>query len=101
MAQRSNDGRTKASGCSSVSWRQSGVRERYNLQIRAEFVNIFNRVYLPNPSTATAPQLALTKNNLGQYTAGFGIINATAAIGTVPALNGQGRTGTIVARFTF
>jgi hypothetical protein len=77
------------------------IKERYTLQIRAEFVNIFNRVYLPNPSTATAPQLPLTKNGSAQYTAGFGVVNATAAIGTVPALNGQARTGTLIARFTF
>jgi hypothetical protein len=77
------------------------IKERYNLQIRAEFVNIFNRVYLPNPSTATAPQLPLTKNGLQQYTAGFGIMNATAAIGTVPALGGPARSGTLIARFTF
>jgi hypothetical protein len=77
------------------------IKERYNLQIRAEFVNIFNRVYLPNPSTATAPQLPLTKNGLQQYTAGFGIMNATAAVGTVPALGGPARSGTLIARFTF
>jgi hypothetical protein len=76
------------------------VKERYNLQIRAEFVNIFNRTYLQSPSSAN-PQLPLTKNNLGQYTAGFGTINATAAVNTVPALNGSARTGTLIARFTF
>jgi hypothetical protein len=76
------------------------VKERYNLQIRAEFVNIFNRTYLPSPSSLN-PQLPLSKNNQGQYTAGFGTINATAAINTVPALNGAARTGTLIARFTF
>jgi hypothetical protein len=76
------------------------VKERYNLQIRAEFVNIFNRTYLPNPSTSN-PQSPLGKNNLGQYTTGFGVINATAAVNTVPALNGASRSGTLIARFTF
>jgi outer membrane receptor protein involved in Fe transport len=76
------------------------VKERYNLQIRAEFVNIFNRTYLPSPSAAN-PQLAPTRNNLGQYTAGFGTINATATVNTVPALNGASRSGTLIARFTF
>ncbi|HJT87082.1 MAG TPA: carboxypeptidase regulatory-like domain-containing protein [Bryobacteraceae bacterium] len=77
------------------------VKERFNLQIRAEFVNIFNRTYLPSPLTSVAPQLPLTKNGLGQYTNGFGVMNATAAIGTVPALAGAARSGTLIARFTF
>ncbi len=77
------------------------ISEGVNLQTRADFVNIFNRTYLPAPSTATAPQLPLTKNNLNQYTAGFGVINATAAVNTVPALNGAARSGTLIARFTF
>ncbi len=77
------------------------VKERFNLQIRAEFTNIFNRTLIQSPSTATAPQLPLQKNNLGQYTAGFGVINATAAVNTVPTLNGAPRSGTLIARFSF
>jgi hypothetical protein len=77
------------------------IKERYTLQIRAEFTNIFNRTLIPSPATTVAPQNALTKNNLGQYTAGFGIINATAAINTVPTLNGASRSGTLIARFSF
>jgi len=76
------------------------LKERYNLQIRAEFVNIFNRTYLQSPSSAN-PQNQLTKNNQGQYTAGFGTINATAAVDTAPVLGGPARTGTLIARFTF
>ena len=77
------------------------VKEKFNLQIRAEFTNIFNRTLIPSPSTATSPQLPLTKNSLGQYTAGFGVINATAAVNTVPTLNGASRAGTLIARFSF
>jgi hypothetical protein len=77
------------------------IKERYNLQIRAEFTNIFNRTLIPSPSTAVAPQVALSKNGLSQYTAGFGIINATAAVNTVPTLNGASRSGTLIARFSF
>ena len=77
------------------------IKERYTLQIRAEFTNIFNRTLIQSPATTVAPQNALTKNNLGQYTAGFGIINATAAINTVPTLNGASRSGTLIARFSF
>lgn len=77
------------------------VGEKYNLQIRTEFTNIFNRTFLPNPSTAVAPQVALTHNSSGQLTAGFGVINATAAVNTVPTLNGMPRAGTLIARFSF
>jgi hypothetical protein len=77
------------------------VTEKYSLQIRAEFTNIFNRTFLPSPVTNVAPQVPLTRNNLGQYTNGFGVINATAAINTVPTLNGASRAGTLIARFTF
>jgi hypothetical protein len=90
------------------------IKERMSLQIRAEFVNIFNRTLMPNPAT-TNPQNAATKNNLGIYTAGYGVINAYATPGTLttgsavptavssglgtPLLTG--RTGTLIARFTF
>lgn len=54
------------------------------------------------PFTPTAaPQLPLSKNALGQYTAGFGVINATAAVNTAPTLNGASRAGTLIARFSF
>jgi hypothetical protein len=48
------------------------IKERMNLQIRGEFVNIFNRTLLPSPIT-TNPQNAPAKNALGIYTSGFGI----------------------------
>ena len=76
------------------------VKERYNLQIRAEFVNIFNRTLLQSPSSLN-PQLPPQRNKQGQYTGGFGTINATAAVDTIPALGGSARTGTLIARFTF
>jgi hypothetical protein len=77
------------------------VKEKYNLQIRAEFTNIFNRTFLPNPITSVVPQVALTRNNAGQLTNGFGVMNATAAVNTVPTLNGASRAGTLIARFSF
>lgn len=77
------------------------VKEKYNLQILAEFTNIFNRTFLPNPITSVAPQVALTRNNLGQLTNGFGVMNVTAAVNTVPTPNGMSRAGTLIARFTF
>ncbi len=75
------------------------IKERYNLQIRGEFVNIFNRVYYGNPST-TAPQTAAVFKP-GAAPSGFGTINAFAAVNGSPALFQGPRTGTIIARFSF
>ena len=78
-----------------------GPEGKFNLYIRAEFVNIFNRTLMPNPSTA--PGAVVHGGPDGQITGGFGTINAylpTGSIyGTAPYL--LGRTGTLVARFSF
>ena len=86
------------------------LKERYSLQIRAEFVNVFNRTQIGNPIT-TNPAAALTKNAAGQLNGGFGVINMTvsganiAPTATANAAVGQlfqgPRTGTLIARFTF
>lgn len=69
-----------------------------NLNVRVEFTNIFNRLRLPNPSTAgnfANPPVRLTSGpNAGLFSSGFGTI--TPLNGT----NGQ-RTGSFVARLTF
>ncbi len=81
------------------------IKERYDFYIRGEFVNIFNRTILPNPIT-TNPQNNPSQNGLGIYTGGFGVINAYLAPGTAPSPVAPltplaGRTGTLIARFTF
>ena len=80
-------------------------KERYDLYIRGEFVNIFNRTILPNPVT-TNPQNPPSRNQLGILNGGFGVINAYLAPGTAPTPTAPltpltGRTGTVIARFTF
>ncbi|HEY6333881.1 MAG TPA: hypothetical protein VI756_31480, partial [Blastocatellia bacterium] len=74
-----------------------------NFQVRAEFVNIFNRTLLPNP-IATNPQNPVTKT-AGIYSSGFGVINTFATAGSQPTTATPpyftGRTGTLIARFTF
>jgi hypothetical protein len=72
------------------------------LSVRAEFANILNRTYLPNPTT-TSPQNPVTKNPLtGQLTGGYGVINEINAVGSTPSAATQlPRTGTIVARIQF
>jgi hypothetical protein len=82
-----------------------GKEGRFNLNVRAEFNNIFNRMQLPNPSVggnfANAPTVfgvdAVTKlptANTGLYSGGFGTYTVVTGTG------GQ-RTGTYVARLTF
>jgi hypothetical protein len=73
-----------------------GREGRMNLQLRAEFTNIFNRLYLADP-TATSYLATQTKSpTTGQPSGGFGYINV---------LSGQTasnvRMGQIVARFSF
>ncbi len=83
------------------------IKERMNLQIRGEFVNILNRLEMPAPSAAN-PQAAVTKNALGIQTGGFGVINTYLAPNTgyaLPAFANQPimepRQGTLIARFSF
>ena len=93
-----------------------GKEGRYNLYVRGEFVNIFNRTQFPNPNAgavgfgvSTNPAVPPSKNGSGIYTGGFGIMNTYLAPNTGPltVVNGfstaylSGRTGTIIARFSF
>ena len=78
-----------------------------SLQIRAEFVNIFNRTLLPNPissGTGVNPANPVTKT-AGINSAGFGVINTFATPGSIQANAGvpvfASRTGTLIARFRF
>jgi hypothetical protein len=74
------------------------IKERYTLNIRMEFQNIFNRVYLNNPQTAVTggsfatPQLI---NSQGLPT-GYGSINTVNGSTFAPP-----RQGYLVGRFTF
>ena len=83
------------------------IKERMNLQVRGEFVNIFNRTLLPSPSTAN-PQTPVSKNVLGIQTSGYGVTavyNAPNAFHAPPtAANNpvlESRQGTLIMRFTF
>jgi hypothetical protein len=76
-------------------------RERFSLELRVDFSNIFNRTYLNNP-TATGFSNPQSKNTTGPLTGlnngGFGYINL-AVSPTVPYA--QPRNGTIVLRIRF
>lgn len=81
-----------------------GKDGKYNLYIRAEFVNIFNRTLMPPPSTINPQNPAVRGAGNGTiYTGGFGTINAYLPVGSIyPATNYlQPRTGTLIARFSF
>jgi hypothetical protein len=66
---------------------------RTQIQVRAEFTNMFNRWTWPNPGGA--PGTPIVRNSLGQITSGYGFINLTGGAGATP------RSGQLVARFTF
>jgi len=73
---------------------------KVNLNVRAEFQNIFNRVTLSSPSVGgpgnVNPASPSAKNNPGgALSAGYGFVNTFNGAGTNP------RSGQIVARFTF
>jgi hypothetical protein len=76
------------------------IKERYDLSIRVEFTNIFNRLQLAQTvglgNFASMPIKFTSGANNGLYSSGFGIIT-TPLTGSVV---GQ-RAGTLVARFTF
>jgi carboxypeptidase family protein len=76
---------------------------RVILSIRAEFYNVFNRVFLTAPSvggfTATNSLTAPTKTN-NVYTAGFGFINMVQSSAGAAFLETP-RSGQLVARVTF
>lgn len=73
------------------------IKEKASVQVRAEFTNIFNRTYVPNPGEfggSVATQL--TNQKTGQTLSGFGQINTVGGgAGASP------RTGQLVARFSF
>jgi hypothetical protein len=64
------------------------------LNVRAEFQNVFNRLFLSSPS-AVNPAAPVTRNTLQELTGGYGWVNSFAGAGARP------RSGQIVARVTF
>jgi hypothetical protein len=81
------------------------IKEKYQLQIRAEFYNVFNRVFYSLPATGggTGTANTPTYNNPfpvsgstgGALDGGFGFVNSFNGAGTQP------RSGQLVGRFQF
>jgi len=72
--------------------RRFPIKEKMAFELRAEFFNVFNRLFLPGPASGN-PAAAITRNSAGELTGGFGFIN--------PNNVGGQRNGQIVARFEF
>ena len=90
-----------------------GKEDRVKLDVRAEFFNIFNRLFLSSPAGVGQttqpgsapninPAIAPVKNG-GIYTSGFGVVNTQniTLTGQIPGNGSQPRTGQIVARVSF
>ena len=95
-----NDIRWQRQPAESISLgRTFRMKERATLNIRAEFYNMFNRLFLTPPS-ATNPALPPTKNILGQLTGGYGYVNMVPGPSNTTYVESP-RSGQIVARFQF
>ncbi|PWU02362.1 MAG: hypothetical protein C5B51_20940 [Terriglobia bacterium] len=83
---------------------------RVKLDIRAEFFNVFNRLFLSSPSgvgqttqpAGPNPAAPVVKSG-GVLSSGFGVVNTfnITLPGQIPGNGSQPRTGQIVARFSF
>ncbi len=78
------------------------IKERAQLQVRAEFQNIFNRLFYSVPTTAGATTITSPTGHANSFlgttgllSSGFGYVNWFQGAGALP------RSGQIVARFTF
>jgi hypothetical protein len=90
-----------------------GPEGKFNVFIRAEFVNVFNRTLMPAPNTGTGafpvyPQNPVIRAGTGPNSpilAGWGAITGTYnAPGAITSANPPyllGRSGTLIARFSF
>jgi hypothetical protein len=94
-----NDFRWQRQPAESISLgRTFRFKEKASFNIRAEFYNMFNRVFLTPPS-ATNPQAITTRNTTtGVLTGGYGYVNMVpGTMGFAP----QPRSGQLVGRFMF
>lgn len=95
-----NDYRTQRRPTENLNFgRTFRIKERYALNIRAEFTNIFNRAFWNNPTATNALAKQTTAPN-GVAISGFGYMNTTT-FSQSSGVNILPRQGVLVARFTF
>jgi hypothetical protein len=100
-----NDVRWQRQPAESLSLGRTFVaKERFKFDVRAEFFNVFNRLFLANPAPVTAagfppaspnPAAPTVRTPTGALSSGFGFVNTFNGNGSLP------RTGQIVGRFSF
>jgi len=73
-----------------------GPNERMNLQLRAEFTNIFNRMFRPDPTVAGKFVAPDPQNQTVTGLTGFGSMDMTSAVS-----RNNVRQGQLVMRLTF
>ena len=71
------------------------IKEKYQLQIRAEFQNVFNRLFYTQPASQNTGTATANMNPGGALSAGYGFVNSFQGAGAQP------RTGQLVGKFTF
>ena len=69
------------------------IWEKMDFEVRGEFFNVLNRIQVPGASASNPMATQVVNAATGVPQSGFGYMNASS--GT------QGRTGQVVARFTF
>jgi len=75
-----NDYRTQRQPSENLNLARIWKREKFNVEFRAEFYNVFNRLQLPSPSSSN-PLATTTYNSAGVLTGGFGYINGSSVGG--------------------
>ena len=92
-----NDYRYQRRPSESMSFgRVFAFKEQMRLTIRINFVNIFNRLEMSNPSATTPTAATTTNTSNGFLTGGYGFVNYVGGSTFVPP-----RQGTLEMRFSF
>lgn len=82
--------------------RRFPIKERFAFELRAEFFNVFNRLFLRMPTNFNNnPQATRTFNSAGEPNGGFGYINPTAGPVFQTSQSTFPRSGQVVLRIEF
>ncbi len=76
------------------------IKDKITLNIRADFNNVFNRIFMTNP-TSTNAKATQTVNAAGKPISGFGYIDTAVLSGSPGVIGNSPRQGMLVARISF